>query len=95
MVDVWLPYDKTEICARIPTRIFLGPIETKEKQRVPDVRTYILRAINSPMGTEPLSEAVKAGSKIAIVVDDVTRPAPSNLIVPPLLEKLTQLEVKD
>ncbi len=95
MVDVWLPYNKTEICARIPTRNFLGAIEPKEKPGVPDVRTEILRAINSPMGTRPLSEAVKAGSKIAIVVDDVTRPAPSDLIVPPLLEKLTQLEVKD
>ena len=95
MVDVWLSYDKTEICARIPTRNFLGAIEPKEKPGVPDVRAEILRAINSPMGTKPLSEAVKAGSKIAIVVDDVTRPAPSNLIVPPLLEKLAQLEVKD
>ncbi len=31
MVDAWIPYGKTEVCARIPTRNFLGYIEPKEK----------------------------------------------------------------
>jgi nickel-dependent lactate racemase len=95
MVDVWLAYDKTEICARVPTRNFLGAIEPKEKPGVHDAKKEVLRALNSPIGAKPLSEIVKAGSKVAIVVDDVTRPAPSNLMVPPLLEELTQLGVKD
>ncbi len=95
MVDVWLPYDKTEVCARIPTRNFLGTIEPKEKPGAPDAKAEILRALNSPIGTKPLSEMVKAGSRVAIVVDDVTRPAPSKLMVPPLLEQLSQLGVKE
>ena len=36
MVDVWLPYGKTEVCVRVPTRNFLGSIESKEKAGVPD-----------------------------------------------------------
>ncbi|MGB9134067.1 MAG: nickel-dependent lactate racemase [Candidatus Bathyarchaeia archaeon] len=95
MVDVWLPYDKTEVCARIPTRNFLGTIEPKEKPGAPDAKAEILRALNSPIGTKPLSEMVKAGSRVAIVVDDVTRPVPSKLMVPPLLEQLSQLGVKE
>ncbi len=95
MVDVWLPYDKTDVCARIPTRNFLGTIEPKEKPGVPDSRAEILRALNEPISSKPLNEIVKPGSKVAIVVDDVTRPAPSKVMVPPLLEKLNELGVKD
>lgn len=95
MVDVWLPYDKTDVCARIPTRNFLGTIEPKEKPGVPDAKTEILRALNEPIGAKPLSEIVKSGNKVTIVVDDVTRPAPSHILVPPLLEKLNQLGVRD
>ncbi|MDH5448130.1 MAG: nickel-dependent lactate racemase [Candidatus Bathyarchaeota archaeon] len=95
MVDVWLPYDKTEICARIPTRSFLGIIKPEEKPGVPDARAEILRALNEPIGSKPLSEIVNSSNKVAIVVDDVTRPAPSHLIVPPLLEELNRLGVKD
>jgi nickel-dependent lactate racemase len=95
MVDVWLPYDKTEVCARIPTRNFLGTIDPKEKPGVPDVDAEILRALNSPMGTQPLKNIVKPESKVAIVVDDATRPAPSKLMASKLLEHLSQLGVRD
>lgn len=95
MVDVWLPYDKTEVCARIPTRNFLGPIEPKEQLGVPDVRAEILRALNDPIGSKPLDEILNPENRVAIVVDDVTRSAPSKAIIPPLLEKLNQLGVRD
>lgn len=95
MVDVWLPYDKTEVCARIPTRNFLGTIEPKEKLGVPDAKAEILRALDAQIGSKPLNEIITVGSKVAVVVDDITRPAPSHIIVPPLLEKLNTLGVKD
>ncbi len=95
MVDVWLPYDKTEVCARIPTRNFLGTIEPKEKPSAPDAKAEILQALNNPIGSEPLNEIVQAGDRVAIVVDDATRPAPSRITVPPLLERLNQHGIKD
>ncbi len=95
MVDVWLPYNKTEVCARIPTRNFLGTIEPNEKPGVQDARTEILRVLNEPIGSKPLDEIVRPGNKVTIVVDDVTRPAPTKIVLPPLLEKLNHLGVKD
>ncbi len=95
MVDIWLPYDKTEVCARIPTRNYLGTIEPKEKPGVPDPRAEILRALNEPIGSKTLHATAKTGDKVAIVVDDVTRPAPSRVMVPPLLERLNELGIKD
>ena len=95
MVDVWLPYGKTEVCVRVPTRNFLGSIEPKEKEGVPDAVLEIKRALNEPIGSKKLDEIVKPEDKVAIVVDDATRPAPSHLMVPPLLEELNNAGVKD
>lgn len=95
MVDVWLPYGKSEICVRIPTRNFLGSIEPAEKQGVLDARAEIERALREPIGSKPLSAIVKPEHKVAIVVDDATRPAPSDLMVPPLLDELNVAGVKE
>jgi len=95
LVDAWIPYGKTEICARIPTRNYLGSIEPKEKEGVKDPRAEIERALNEPIGTKRLSELAKPDSKVAMVVDDQTRSTPSNLIVLPVLDELNRAGVKD
>jgi len=95
MVDVWIPYGRTEVCARIPTRNFLGTIEPKEKPGVADPRVEVERALNEPIGTERLSGITKAGDKVAVVVDDATRATPSYLMVPPILDELNKAGVKD
>ncbi len=95
MVDVWLPYGKTEVCARIPTRNFLGSIEPKERPGVADPRAEIERALIEPIGTKKLREIAKAGDKVAIVVDDATRATPSYLMVPLVLDELNRAGVKD
>jgi nickel-dependent lactate racemase len=95
MVDVWLPYGKTEICARIPTRNYLGNIEPREKPGVKDTRAEIERALNEPIGTKHLSEITKKGDKAAIVVNDQTRTTPSHLMVLPILDELNKAGIKD
>jgi nickel-dependent lactate racemase len=94
MVDVWLPYGKTEVCARVPAQNFLGLIEPKEKPVVPDAQAEVERALKEPIGSKRLSEIVKPEYKVAIVVDDATRPAPSHLLVPPILHELNMAGVK-
>ena len=95
MVDVWLPYGKTEVCVRIPTRTFSGSIEPIEKPTVLDVGVEIERALREPIGSKTLSDIVQPEQKVAIVVDDTTRPAPSNLMVPPILDQLNRKGIKD
>jgi nickel-dependent lactate racemase len=95
MVDAWLPYGKSEVCVRIPTRNFLGSIEPKEKVGVSDQQAEIVRALQEPLSSKKLREIAKAESRIAIVVDDDTRPTPSNIIVPPILDELNAAGSKD
>lgn len=95
MVDVWLPYGKTEVCARIPIENFLGTIEPNDQPGVPNPAAEVKRALNQPVGSPKLGQIAKPGAKVAIVVDDVTRPAPSKIVLPPLLEELSLAGVKD
>jgi nickel-dependent lactate racemase len=95
MVDVWFQYGKTEVCVRVPTRNFLGSIEPKEKAGVPDSKAEIERALKEPIGSRRLSEIAKPEHKVAIVVDDATRPAPTSLMLLPLLAELNAADVRD
>jgi nickel-dependent lactate racemase len=95
MVDAWMSYGKTEVCARIPTRNFLGYIEPKENPGVEDPKAEIERALSQPIGIQQLSEIAKAGDKVAIVVDDRTRATPSYLMIIPLVNELNKAGVKD
>jgi nickel-dependent lactate racemase len=95
MVDVWLPYGKTEVCVRVPARNLLGSIDPKEKTPLPESGAEVRRALREPIGSSKLSEIAKPDSNVVIVVDDATRAAPTQVMVPPLLEELNAAGVKD
>ena len=95
MVDVWLPYGKTDVCVRIPARNFLGSIMPKQLAAAPDAKAEIERALNAPIGSKKLGEIAKPESKVAIVVDDATRHAPSDVMLLPVLAELNAAGVKD
>jgi nickel-dependent lactate racemase len=95
MVDVWLPYGKTDVCVRIPARNFLGSIMPKQLAAAPDAKAEIERALNAPIGSKKLGEIAKPESKVAIVADDATRHAPSDVMLLPVLAELNAAGVKD
>ena len=95
MVDVWLPYGKTDVCVRVPARNLLGSIDPAQKPGVPDPKAEIERAIKEPIGTKRLSEIAKPESKVAIVVDDATRKNPNEAMILPVLAELNAAGVKD
>jgi lactate racemase len=95
MVDVWLPYGKSDVCVRVPARNLLGSIEPKQVSSVADVKAEVERALSEPIGTRRLSEIAQPEHKIAIVVDDFTRSTPSHVMLPPVLSELNAAGVKD
>ena len=95
MVDVWLPYGKSDVCVRIPARNFLGSIEPKEQAGAPDAKAEVERALKEPIGSKRLSEIAEAEHKVAIVVDDFTRNTPSHAMLLPVLAELNAAGVKD
>jgi lactate racemase len=95
MVDVWLPYGKTDVCVRVAARNLLGTIEPKDQAGVADAKAEVDRALKEPINSKRLSEIVKPESKVAIVVDDATRKAPSEAMLLPVLAELNAAGVKD
>ena len=95
MVDIWLPYGESDVCVRVPARNFLGTIEPKKAAGVFDSEAELKRALKEPIGSKRLNEIAQAGQKIAIVVDDATRDAPSELMLLPVLAELNSVGVND
>jgi nickel-dependent lactate racemase len=95
MVDVWLPYGKSDVCVRIPARNLLGSIEPKQVAGAADVNAELERALREPIGSKRLSEIAQPEHKVAIVVDDFTRRTPSYVMLPPVLAELNAAGVKD
>jgi len=54
----------------------------------------VRRALEAPIGSKKLSEIVHPGEKIAIVTSDITRPCPSYVMLPPLLDELYTAGIK-
>ena len=54
----------------------------------------VTRAINNPIGTQRLSKIVHPGEKVAIVTSDITRPMPSSLVLPIVIQELTDAGIK-
>jgi nickel-dependent lactate racemase len=95
MVDVWLPYGKTDVCVRVPARNLLGTIEPKDRPGAPDQKAEVERALKEPIASKRLCEIAKPESKVAIVVDDATRSIPSERMLIPVLAELNAAGVKD
>jgi nickel-dependent lactate racemase len=60
-----------------------------------DERTLLREALARPIGTPRLREMVQPGQKVVVVTSDLTRPCPSERLLPPVLDELTRAGVDD
>ena len=77
--------DKNIIGVLTPNEIKLGLTGIAE----------VKRALENPIGSEILKDIVKAGEKIAIITSDITRPMPSKLVLPIVIDELHEVGIKD
>ncbi|MBR4289907.1 MAG: nickel-dependent lactate racemase [Oscillospiraceae bacterium] len=54
----------------------------------------VRRALEQPIGSPKLRDIVRPGEKIAVITSDITRPCPSYVMMPPLLDELYAAGVK-
>ena len=55
----------------------------------------IMATLNNPHGSKPLSQLLSDHSRIAIIVNDHTRPTPTRLLLSPILDLLSQVGIPD
>jgi nickel-dependent lactate racemase len=67
-------------------------LPAKISPELPEQR-IIQNAFAHPINNFEVSSLISHNSKVVIIVNDKTRPVPNNLLIPPLLERLTALGV--
>lgn len=90
-----LKYGEKQLDLEVPDHVeILSP--RAELPAVPDPLEEIRKALNEPIQSFTITEIVQQmkPKRVAILVSDLTRPSPSHIIVPPILEELNRAGVK-
>jgi nickel-dependent lactate racemase len=67
----------------------------KAGKPVADETRAVLDALENPIGARPLREIARPGERVAIVVNDITRLARADLLLPPIIHTLNAAGVPD
>ena len=92
-MDIELGFGKDKVHMEIAADRVLGVLTPNPVQTDISGEAEVKRALGNPIGTPRLKDIVKPGEKIAIVTSDITRPMPSKVVLPFLLEELSQAGV--
>jgi nickel-dependent lactate racemase len=87
-MKVSLKYGRSAIEVEVPDKNLKAVLLPNEGEKVFDESDEIKRALSNPIGSERLSEIVKDRKNAVVVVSDITRPVPSSLLLPPLIDEL-------
>ena len=88
-----LPYKDSSLVLKVERDVLGEIISPCDVTSPSDTEAEILRAILDPIGTPILSQMAQLGHKVAIIIDDITRPTPTHLLLPPVLEQLNMAGV--
>ena len=94
-MNIELPYGKGSLPLDVPDENLLEIVVPKEFIQPGQPELMIKEALQKPLGTDRLSKAVNPGETVAIVIDDYTRPCPTKMLLPPVLEELRLAGVID
>jgi len=84
------PYGKEELSYDFSGERFLGTLVSGLHRYTPKDQgvSLVKAAMASPIGSPRLAELAKGRKKIVIIASDHTRPVPSKVIIPPMLEEI-------
>jgi nickel-dependent lactate racemase len=84
-MQITLDYGKTGLDCEVPDENLVGPLELQPVEPLADPRSALDDLLAAPMGTPPLAELVRGKRSACILICDVTRPVPNQLILERLL----------
>ena len=94
MNKIGFPYGKNVIEYDFSNEKFLGSLTSSIHGYEPAEQgiELIKTAMRNPIGSPSLFELAKGKKKIVLIASDHTRPVPSKVIVPPMLEEIRAAE---
>jgi lactate racemase len=87
---VKLEYGRQGLYADLPDERIVRTLSYKYAAPLPDPAGALRAMLAHPIGTPPLAEIAKGRKDACIVICDITRPVPNELILRPMLEILEQ-----
>lgn len=87
---VKMRYGHDTIAVEIPDKNLAGVLETAASVPLADADKAVWQAISQPTASPSLAEVAKGRDSACIVISDITRPVPNQVILPPILETLEQ-----
>lgn len=94
-IPVRLKYGSSYLTVEVPRARIMDILEPEDLPGVDEPLEEVRRSQLNPIGSKPLSELAKGKENVFIICSDITRPAPSHLLVPPILEELNKAGVRD
>ncbi len=83
-----IPCGKKFIPIQLPDHVPVQWVESHQMSPLANVERAVEDALSRPIGTPRLRELVKPGQTVALVVTDITRQLPEEIIMPLLLKEL-------
>jgi len=90
-MQVRLAYGKTGTTVNLPDDLDITCINPYFVPRLQNPYQSWREALSHPFASSPLSEVVKPGSHVGIIFSDITRPTPNQLILPAILNELSNI----
>lgn len=88
-------FGKGKLSFELDERNFWGELKPNQVKVNLTGMDEVKRALENPIKSPRLREIVKPGEKVVIITSDITRPMPSKLVLPPVLEELASAGVAD
>lgn len=90
MAEVRLPFGKERITVTIPDERFQGTLvsDASSYKAKKGQEEMVREALEHPIQSEPLRELVKGKKNIVMIASDHTRPVPSKVILPAVMDEI-------
>ena len=95
MVETKIFYGKNTLTVHVPERNLLDYVRLPSVLGAPSEMEAIAQAIRHPVEMEPLVKLATRSNKVAMVVDDITRPTPTHKFLVPIVKALESAGILD
>lgn len=87
-MQIKLDYGKTGMLVEVPDRNVVGPLTLKPAEPLEDTAAAVREVLARPTGTDPLQELARGRKSACILICDITRPVPNQIILEQVLPEL-------
>lgn len=94
-MKMMIPYGHTALPVEVSDDNILHVASIEDLPGLGNVEAAVEDAIQHPLGTKPLLELLHPGDTVVIVVNDITRPFFSKILLPPLINELHRTGIRD